>query len=76
VEEQAQAAREIAGNAHAAATSVAQVNASISEIESIADSTNMTAAELSTAAVGVTEQTARIRERVREFTEEIHAIPA
>jgi methyl-accepting chemotaxis protein len=52
------------------------VNASISEIESIADSTNMTAAELSTAASGVTEQTARIRERVREFTEEIHAIPA
>jgi methyl-accepting chemotaxis protein len=76
VEEQAQAAHEIAGNAQAAAASVGQVNASISEIEAIADSTNMSAAELSTAAAGVTEQTARIRERVRAFAEEIHAIPA
>ncbi len=76
VEEQAQAAREIAGNAHAAAASVGQVHASIGEIEAIADSTNMTASDLSASAVGVTEQTARIRERVREFDEEIRAIPA
>jgi methyl-accepting chemotaxis protein len=76
VEEQAASAREIAGNVHAAASSVGHVSQAISDIEAISDQTALTANGLYAAALDVTNQTAIIRERVHAFTKEVHAMPA
>jgi methyl-accepting chemotaxis protein len=76
VEQQADAARSISGNVHAAATSVSQVGSAITQIENIADQASRSANKLNDAATGVTNQTRRIREQVKMLTEEIQAIPA
>jgi methyl-accepting chemotaxis protein len=76
VEEQAASAREIAGNVHAAASNVGHVSQAISDIEAISDQTALAANELNAAASDVSNQTKIIRERVRAFTEELHALQA
>ncbi|HUD89741.1 MAG TPA: methyl-accepting chemotaxis protein [Xanthobacteraceae bacterium] len=76
VEEQAASAREIAGNVHAAASSVGHVSQAISDIEAISDQTAVAASGLYAAALDVSNQTEIIRERVRAFTKEVHAMPA
>jgi methyl-accepting chemotaxis protein len=76
MEQQSDAAREIANNVNAAAGSVDQIGHSIGDIESIADHAARSAAKVSEAATGLTLQTKRIRERAQILTEEIRAIPA
>jgi methyl-accepting chemotaxis protein len=76
VEQQAEAAREIAANVNAAATSVGQVGGAIVQIEDVARHASRSANKLNEAATDVTDQTRRIREQVRTLTEEIRAIPA
>jgi methyl-accepting chemotaxis protein len=76
VEQQAETAREIAANVNAAASGVDKVATSIVQIEKVADHAARSANKLNEAASGVTDQTSRIRERVRLLTEEIQAIPA
>jgi len=76
VEQQAEAARNISANVHAAAASVGQVGNAITQIENVADQASRSANKLNDAATGVTNQTKRIREQVKMLTEEIQAIPA
>lgn len=76
VEQQADVAREIATNAHAAAHSVDQIGGAIVHIENVADQASRSANKLNEAAGGLTGQARQIRERVRTFTEEIQALPA
>jgi|HubBroStandDraft_6_1064221.scaffolds.fasta_scaffold164343_3 methyl-accepting chemotaxis protein len=76
VEEQAASAREIAGNVHAAASSVGHVNQAITDIEAISDQTAVAANGLHAAARDVSNQTEIIRERVRAFAKEVHVVPA
>ena len=57
VEQQAEAARDIAGNVNSAATMVGQVEESIGEIERIADITTRAVTDLATTAVAVAQQT-------------------
>ena len=76
VEEQAASAREIAGNVHAAASSVGHVNQAITDIEAISDQTAAAANGLHAAARDVSNQTEIIRERVRAFAKEVHVVPA
>ncbi len=76
VEEQAASAREIAGNVHAAASSVGHVNQAITDIEAISDQTAVAANGLHATARDVSNQTEIIRERVRAFAKEVHVVPA
>jgi methyl-accepting chemotaxis protein len=76
VEEQAASAREIAGNVHAAASSVGHVSEAIGDIEAISDQRALAANRVHAVALEVSNQTEIIRERVRAFTKEIHAMPA
>jgi len=76
VEEQANAAHEIAGNVNAAATGVTHVTGAIGEIRAIANKTADAAGALGYAARKVTGQTGDIRNRVGAFTEEVHAMQA
>jgi methyl-accepting chemotaxis protein len=76
VEEQAAAAHDIAGNVNAAANGVEHVTKVIADIETIVDSTARAANELNTAVGAVSSQTNMIRERVRAFADEIHAMQA
>ena len=76
VEQQAAAAREIAGNTSAAAASVGQVNGAIVQIEAVADQTAHSANKLGAAATNVTDQTKRIRDQVKALSEDIQAISA
>ena len=76
VEQQAQAAREIAGNVNAAANGVEHVANAIGEIETIASRTAVSAGRFGHSAGEVAKQTDRIRQRVRAFTEEIRAMQA
>lgn len=76
VEEQANAAHEIAGNVQAAASGVGSMNQAIFEIESVAGNTSHSIETLREASTGVAERTRRIRERVKSFTEEIQDIQA
>jgi methyl-accepting chemotaxis protein len=73
VEQQAAAARDIAGNVQAAAGGVGHLNGSISEIETISRQTAQAVARLSAAASDVAGQTSMIRERVRTFASDVHA---
>jgi methyl-accepting chemotaxis protein len=76
VEQQAAAAREIAGNVNAAAANAGEVNGAIGKIEAVAEQTAHAAIKLTAAAIGVASQTEKIQERVKAFTDEIHAIHA
>lgn len=76
MEQQSDAAREIADNVNAAAGSVDQIGGSIIQIENVADQAARSATKLSEAATGVTKQTRWIRERAKVLTEEIRAIRA
>jgi methyl-accepting chemotaxis protein len=76
VEQQAIAAREIAGNANAASGSVTQVSGAIVEIESVADQAARSAGKLSTASANVTDQTRRIRDQVSTLAHDIKALQA
>jgi len=68
VEQQAEAAREIAGNVNSAALGVSNVATAIVQIEAAADETAAAVVELSEAAKEVASQTGTIRARVKEFT--------
>lgn len=76
VEQQAETAREIAANVGAAASGVDKVGCAIIQIQNVANQAAQSANKVNEAATGVTNQTQRIRERVKMLTEEIHAIPA
>ena len=76
VEEQAVAARDIAESSHSAAAGVGQVNHAIGEIEAVADHNTKLANSLNGAAAGLSLQAIRIREMVKTFTDDLHAIPA
>lgn len=73
VEQQAIAAKEIAGNVNAAATGVGHVAQAIGEIEIIANGTASAASRLRLAAKSVSGHTDKIRQRVMAFAEEIRA---
>jgi len=72
VEQQAEAAREIAGNVNSAAMGVTHVAAAISQIETVAGQTAAAVAELTDAAKQVADQTGTIRARVKEFTTDLY----
>ena len=76
VEQQAAAASEIAQNVNAAAGGMSHVTKAASEIETVAAETAHAADDLGKTAIEVAAQTRRIRERVSEFTENIHAMQA
>ena len=76
VEQQAVAAREIAGNANAASASVTEVTGAIGEIEAVADQAARSAGKLSAASANVTDQTRRIRDQVKALAHDIKAIQA
>jgi methyl-accepting chemotaxis protein len=76
VEEQVASAREIAGNVSSVAEGVGEVAASVGQIESVAVRANRAAAQLNGSAAAVTNQTLRIRERVRVFAGEVAKIRA
>jgi methyl-accepting chemotaxis protein len=76
VEQQADAARAIAGNVNAAATGVDCMSLAVSEIETIAGNTAAAVSQVSSAAHAVANQTSTIRARVRNFTQEVHALRA
>ncbi len=71
VEQQAEAAREIAGNVNSAVLGVSHVATAIVQIETAADETAAAVAELGEAAKQVANQTGTIRARVKEFTTDI-----
>jgi methyl-accepting chemotaxis protein len=76
VEQQTQAAQEIASNLTSASANVANVNGAISKVESVGNRTAQAAEMLSSASVSVTNQARKIHEQVRAFTEDIRAIQA
>ncbi|MEA2903697.1 MAG: methyl-accepting chemotaxis protein [Alphaproteobacteria bacterium] len=76
VEQQAGAARDISGNVNAAASGVTHVNAAVGEIESIVRETSQAVAQVGEAASQIAGQTQMIRKRVRDFTDDIHAMQA
>jgi methyl-accepting chemotaxis protein len=76
VEEQVISAREIAGNVSSVSEGVDAVAQSVVQIESVAERTNRAASQLNGAAVSVTSQTLRIRERVQAFATEVAKIRA
>jgi methyl-accepting chemotaxis protein len=76
VEEQTVAAREIASNVNAAAAGVGQASAAIGDMETIADKTALAATALDAAAIQVSRQTSLMQERIRVFSEEVHAASA
>jgi methyl-accepting chemotaxis protein len=76
VEQQTQAAQEIAGNLTSASENVVNVNGAISKVETVGNRTAQAAEMLSAASVSVTDQAKRIHEQVRAFTEDIRAIQA
>ena len=76
VEQQTQAAQEIASNLAAASANVVNVNGAITKVESVGNRTAEAAEMLSSASVSVTNQAKRIHEQVRAFTEDIRTIQA
>jgi methyl-accepting chemotaxis protein len=76
VEQQTQAAREIASNLTSASANVVNVNNAITKVESVGIGTAQAAEMLTSASVNVTKQAKRIHEQVRAFTEDIRAIQA
>lgn len=76
VEEQVASAREIAGNVSSVADGVGEVAASVGQIESVAERASRAASDLNGSAAAVTQQTLRIRERVRSFAEDMAKIRA
>jgi methyl-accepting chemotaxis protein len=76
VEEQVSSARDIAANVTSVSDGVAQVATSVGQIEAVADKANRAALQLNLSAASVTDQTLRIRERVRDFAQEVEKIRA
>lgn len=74
MEQQAEAAREIADNVSSAAAVVSQVNDSIARIERIGDDNARASAQLHDVALQVAGQTSEIRSRVKTFTADILAL--
>jgi methyl-accepting chemotaxis protein len=74
VEQQTQAARDIASNLTSASGNVVNVNGAITKVESFGIGTAQAAEMLASASVNVTKQAKRIHEQVRAFTEDIRAI--
>jgi methyl-accepting chemotaxis protein len=76
VEQQTQAAREIATSLTSASANVVNVNGAIAKVESVGIGTAQAAEMLTSASASVTKQTKRIHEQVGAFTEDIRAIQA
>jgi methyl-accepting chemotaxis protein len=76
VEQQTQAAREIASNMTSASGNVVNVSGAITKVESFGVGTAQAAEMLTSASVNVTEQAKRIHEQVTAFTEDVRAIQA
>jgi methyl-accepting chemotaxis protein len=74
MEQQAEAAREIADNVSSAAAVVGQVNDAITRIEQIGEDNARASEQLHQVAVQVAGQTREIRSRVRRFAEDILAL--
>jgi methyl-accepting chemotaxis protein len=76
VEQQAQAAQEIAGNLTAASSNVVNVSGAVAKVESVGNRTAEAAEMLSAASVSVTDQAKKIHEQVKAFTADIRALQA
>jgi methyl-accepting chemotaxis protein len=76
VEQQALAAREIAVSANSASQSVHQVNGAIAEMDKVAGQTSLAADRLTKAAGNIGQHTKKIRQQVKAFTDDIHAMQA
>jgi methyl-accepting chemotaxis protein len=76
VEQQAVAAREIAGNANLASSNVVEVGTAIVQIEAVADEAARAAGNLGSAATNVADQSKRIRDQVAAFRQNLQAIEA
>jgi methyl-accepting chemotaxis protein len=74
VEQQTEAAREIASNLTSASANVVNVNGAITKVGSVGVGTAQAAEMLTSASANVTNQAKRIHEQVRAFTEDIRAI--
>ncbi len=74
VQQQAVATREIAGNVNSATIGVGQLAQAVSEIESAMAQSSIAVAQFSDAAGEVTRQAATMRERVSDFTRQIHRL--
>ena len=70
VEQQAEAARDIASNVNSAAMGVSHVAEAIQQIDAITDHTETAFNEFSLASREIAKQTSAIRERVKDFTSE------
>jgi len=76
VEQQTQAAHEIASNLTSASANVLDVNGAITQIESVGTRTAQAAEALNSASVSVTSQAKTIHEQVRAFTQDIRELQA
>jgi methyl-accepting chemotaxis protein len=76
VEQQPQAAQEIAGDLSSAAQKVVSVNGAIGQVESVGNRTAQAAETLSSASVSVTDQAKQIHDQVKSFIEGVRAIQA
>jgi methyl-accepting chemotaxis protein len=74
VEQQTEAAREIASNLTSASANVVNVNGAITKVEGVGVGTAQAAEMLTSASANVTKQAKRIHEQVRAFTEDIRSI--
>jgi len=74
VEQQTEAAREIASNLTSASANVVDVNGAITKVEGVSVGTAQAAEMLTSASANLTNQAKRIHEQVRAFTEDIRAI--
>jgi methyl-accepting chemotaxis protein len=76
VEQQTQAAQQIASNLTSASEGVVSVAGAITKVEKVGVQTAQAAETLTLASVNVTNQAKRIQEQVKAFTEDIRAIQA
>ena len=76
VEQQTQAAQNIASNLSSASANMSNVNDAISKVENVGNRTAQAAETLSSASISVTDQAKRIHVQVKAFTEELRALQA
>jgi methyl-accepting chemotaxis protein len=74
VEQQTQAAQEIASNLTAASVNVGNVNEAIAKIEGVGNRTAQAAEMLSAASVSVTHQAKKIHDQVKAFTDDVRTM--
>ncbi len=76
VEQQAQAAQEIASNLTSASSNVVNVSSAVGKVERVGNRTPEAAEMLNVASVSVTDQAEKIHEQVNAFTADVRAMQA